>query len=344
VAACAERLVPAGTSGAQADEEVRRQLVKDMLEEVAFVGRDAVASLGWDELRVRNVRVPPMPEKDMEQAVRFAALERLGLDDQDAAVRFQIAGDVRQGTDLQQEVIVFGTRASTVDARIAALTQMGLSPVALDAGPCAMFRAFDRFLRRGADTNRVNAFLDLGYTGARVVISRGPDPVFFKSIPVGGQRFDELVSESLNLSLDEAARLRLRLHRQHVAEITGQPLASAEDGPVGENIRRAIQDALRPALEQLGKEIGLCLRYCAVTFRGMRADAVTVVGGEACDADTLRVLSDQVRVAFQVGKPMRNLATEQAAGAADRRTGQPEWATALGLALKAARLGAEVAA
>jgi type IV pilus assembly protein PilM len=103
---------------------------------------------------------------------------------------------------------------------------------------------------------------------------------------------------------------------------------------VDENVRRSVLDALRPALEQLSKEIALCVRYCAVTFRGPRADAVTVVGGEAADADVLQVLSDQVNVPFHTGKPMRHVTFEIDPRGADRRSGQPEWATTLGLALK----------
>jgi Tfp pilus assembly PilM family ATPase len=71
-----------------------------------------------------------------------------------------------------------------------------------------------------------------------------------------------------------------------------------------------------------------------VTFRGPRADAITVVGGEAPNADILQMLSDQVNIPFHTGKPMRNIAYEIESDGADRRAGQPEWATALGLALK----------
>jgi hypothetical protein len=81
-----------------------------------------------------------------------------------------------------------------------------------------------------------------------------------------------------------------------------------------------------------------------VTFRGLRSDAITVVGGEACNQDTLRTLSDQVNVPFCVGRPMRNIASDEDSGNVDRRAGQPEWAMAIGLALKPVHLGVEVAA
>lgn len=343
VTACAQRMLPAGVQDRAEYHRLRSEAVADMLAEGGFVGRDVVTALPWDDLQVRNLRIPTMPEAEIKEVIQFEAAERFGLDPYDAEVRFVVAGDVRQGADVRQEVMVFAARRSTVQDHVAGLAKMGLRPVAIDVGPAAIFRGFDRFLRRTEDHGEMNAFVDLGYSATRVVMSHGPDLMFFKTIPVGGRRFDELVSEQLDLSLSEAAQMRIRLHRQHVAAITGQPAPADEDELAGENVRRAVLDALRPALEQLSKEIALCLRYCSVTFRGPRFDEVTVVGGEACNADILRVLADQVNAPFNVGRPMRSLTFDSDFHGADRRTGQPEWATAVGLALKPVDLGAEVA-
>jgi Tfp pilus assembly PilM family ATPase len=67
------------------------------------------------------------------------------------------------------------------------------------------------------------------------------------------------------------------------------------------------------------------------------------VGGEAGNVDTLRLLADQVNVPLQVGRPVRNIGTDGGGSGADRRSGQPEWATAVGLALKPIPAEAQVA-
>jgi len=315
-------------------EQMRMQAIEDMLSNENFVGRDVATALNWQDMHIRNVRIPTMPETEIGQAVRFEAADRFGLDPSKAEVRFMIAGDVRQGTDIRQEIIVLAVNRPTIDAHISKLTGLGLNPVMIDAPPCAIFRSFERFLRRDEDSNEVNAFVDIGYEATRVVMSRGSNLTFIKAIPIGGRRFDELVSEQMDLSLADAAQLRIRVHRHHIAILTGQEQKISEDEIVGEPMRRAILDALRPVLEQLSKEIALCLRYCSVTFRGPRSDSVTVVGGEACNSDMLQLLSDQVNVPFKIGRPMRNIGLASGLGSRDRRTGQPDWATALGLGLK----------
>jgi type IV pilus assembly protein PilM len=343
IQASAARVLPPGPYTSGEYEDLRARAVNEMLAEGQFIGRDVVTALNWNDLQVRNLRIPQMPQNEIQSVIQFEAAERFGLDPSKAEVRYVLAGDVRQGTEVKQEVIAFGADRSAIDSHLTMLAKLGLNPVALDAGPCAIFRSFERFLRRDEDANEVNVFLDIGYTASRVVVSRGSNLIFFKSIPVGGICFDELVAEQLDLNPSDATQLRYRWYRQHVAAITGQFDQLSEDDRVSEDLQQALLAALRPALEQLAKEVSLCLRYCSVTFRGMRTQSVTVAGGEACNGDVLRVLSDLTNVPFNIGKAMRNIGAEGEFGGSDRRTGQPEWATAVGLALKPISVGKEVA-
>lgn len=330
----AQRALPPGQHAPAEYERLAVAAVNEMFAEGCFVGRDVVTQLGWDQLQVRNLRVPVMPENEVGEVVKFEAAERFGLDPAQAELRFIVAGDVRQGAEIRQEVIVLGASAADLEKHTNLLGRLNVRPVAIDAGLCALFRGFERFLRREEDRGAVSALVDVGYAATRLVVSRGPDIIFYKSIRIGGLRFDELASEALDMSLAEAAELRIRLHQQQMRQEVGLPEPQAAEERVGESVQRALLDSLRPAIEQLSKEIALCLRYCSVTFRGIRADEVTVIGGEAYSTDLLRMLSDQVNLPFKQGRPLRNLTSEVDMGGADRRSGQPEWATAMGLALK----------
>jgi hypothetical protein len=54
-------------------------------------------------------------------------------------------------------------------------------------------------------------------------------------------------------------------------------------------------DATRSTMEELGREIGLCLRYYSVTFRGQRPNKLRLLGGEAADPMLLGVLNAALR-------------------------------------------------
>ncbi|MHC4441665.1 MAG: pilus assembly protein PilM [Planctomycetota bacterium] len=342
IVGCAHRAVPPNLQSPLDYDRFRSRAVGQMLEEGGFVGNEVVSALGWSDLWMRSIRVPMMPIEKTKEVVRFEAAECLELDPNDDQIRFMIAGDVRQGMAIYQEVLVFGAGRKTVENHLDMLTRLGLLPVYIDAGPCAIFRPFERFLKRETDAETVNVFLDLGYKASRVVISRGAELVFIKSIPIASSQFNQLVSEQLDLSLEEVIQIRGRLHNQYLAGLEGDPRHTDPDEAVGETLQRAVLDTLRPFVEQLGKEISLCMRYCSSTFRVLRYDKITVVGGEAYNTDILRLLSDQVGITFETGRPMRNISSHGRFDGMNRRAGRPEWTTAVGLALKPVYEMAEV--
>ena len=333
----AQRELPLGVEDGPELDRLQALAVEDMLKKEKFTGRDVVTSLGWTDLTIRNIRVPNVPPSQLQQTVQQEAASQLGIDLQTTDVRFIPAGNVRQGTTMGQGIIVLAADRTAIDTHIRKLEEMDLTPVAIDAPPCAVFRGFECFLRRNKDLASSNAFVDIGYFGSRILISRGNELIFVKPIPIGGRRFDEFVAQQLDLTISDAAKLRVRLHRHHAVLMTGcaYPPDSAE--VVSDSMRRAILDAIRPAIDHLGKEIAQSLRYCAATFRGPRVEAVTAIGGEAFNTDMLQLLSDQVNVPFMTGKPLRNMTLESSFQTGDRRTGQPEWATVLGLGLKPLR-------
>lgn len=333
----AQRELP--TTAADPDDVARMQAeaVADMLAHEDFVGREAVTCLPWSDLTVRSLRIPAVPHSQLRQTVLAEAAAQMGVDAHTTEIRFLKAGDVRQATTIAQEVIVLAVERAAIESHIRKIESMNLTPAAIDAPPCAAFRCFERFLRRDQDRETTGAYLEIGYTGSRIMVASGDDLIFIKTVPVGGRMLDELVSQQMELAPPDTARLRVRLHRCHAATITGGPRPPAEIDRVSDNMRRAMVDAIRPAVEHLGKEVAQSLRYCAATFRGRKVEEVTVIGGEAYDLDMLQLLSDQIDVPFQAGKPLRNISLEPSLQVAERRTGQPEWATVLGLGLKQAQ-------
>ncbi len=333
----AQRELPITAAGPDELEQMQAEAVADMLAHEGFIGRDAITCLPWSDLTIRNLRIPSVPNSQLEDTVLAEAASQMGLDVQATDVRFLPAGDVRQATTIGQEVLVLAVERAAVESHIRRIESMDLAPVGIDAPPCAAFRCFERFLRRDQDQDTTSAFLEIGYTGARVMVASGDDLIFIKTIPVGGLAFDELVSQQMELTPADTARLRVRLHRYHAASMTGGPRPPAEVDRISDSMRRAMLDAIRPAVEHLGQEVAQSLRYCAATFRGQKVAAITVVGGEAYDLDMLQLLSDQIDMPFQAGKPLRNISLEPSLQVAERRTGQPEWATVLGMGLKQVR-------
>ena len=247
---------------------------------------------------------------------------------------------MRQSTDVRQEVIVLAAKRDDVDAFVERLDRVGFQVASLDAEPCALYRSIERFIRRRDDEQEVNVLLDVGTRRTQVLIGRGRELSFYKPIDIGGQRLNESVSKRLGINLDEARALRRRLAvaatrppgegRNTPPDIRGQ-IHGANDGQ--EAIRQAVFHAMRGTLEELGREVSMCLRYYSVTFRGPGPARVRLLGGEANDPNLSAVLHAVLSIAVEPANPLHSVDCS-AMKAEDRQGTMCEWAKALGLALK----------
>src|SRR4051794_21081921 len=80
-----------------------------------FSGRRVIASLPREIVHVKNIRLPMIPADELESAVQFEAKNIFSFDTDAAAVRYLSAGEVRQGTDVRQEVIVLAAKNEEIE-------------------------------------------------------------------------------------------------------------------------------------------------------------------------------------------------------------------------------------
>jgi type IV pilus assembly protein PilM len=316
--------VPAEMRG---DPTKRSQILPDMIRQMLrqnpFHGRRVVASLPRDIVHVKNLRLPVMPADELAGAIEFEARTIFSFDTESAQVRFLPAGEVRQGNDARFEVILLAALSRQVDVFLELLNQGGAIVESLDWEPSAIYRGIERFIRRREDEHEVNVLVDVGLRCSQVIIGKGRDISFFKQIDVGGRQLDEAVSRKLGITMEEARALRRRL-----MENNGGSAESKRDP-----VRQAVFDATRSIMEQLGREISLCLRYYSVTFRGHRPARVRIMGGEANDPQLLSVLHGTLPIPAEACKPLHNVKLDRMKPS-ERRGSLCEWGVALGLGLK----------
>ena len=295
--------------------------VRQMLRQNSFNGRHVVACLPRHLIHVKNIRLPMMPPAELASAVEFEARNIFPFDMDQAIVRFLPAGEVRQGADTRIEVIAIAAKRDEIDNFTEQLHHAGCLIESLDFEPSAIYRGIERFIRRREDENEVHALVEIGARRTQVIIGKGRDISFYKTIDIGSQHLHDAVSKKLEITIEEAHGLRKRL-------IDNENSAAAND-----SVRQAVQDATRSTIEELSREISLCLRYYSVTFRGHRPTKLRVLGGEAGDPQLLSILASVLPIPVEPNRPLSNVDTSKMKPN-DRRGYMGEWAVAFGLALK----------
>ncbi|MEJ2704426.1 MAG: pilus assembly protein PilM [Sedimentisphaerales bacterium] len=316
--------------------------IKRMLAKSNFHGKDVVSCLPSGKLKITSVRLAETDAETLEQSIRKEAAQRFGLNPERDAMDYLVAGSVRQGDEVKNELILFATSSETIRDHIEMLEEAGLRPVGIDPIPCALFRSFGRSLRRLEDRERTVVFVDVGSRFTTVVLGSAGQISLVKQIQIGGERFAREVAAKLGVSSGEAEVLRESLRSERYA-LAMKPDASPSQGTEGRqevdvSMRDTITDVANSLAEELAREISLCLRYYTVTFRGARVERGIFAGGGAHEDLLMDVLRRQLAVDIEVAEPLRgvDLSSERANlnFRGDRRGLLCEWAVAVGLSLK----------
>ena len=329
-------------AGINGDGEERRSFVisaiKQMLTEGNFRGRNVVSCLPSDRLKITSLRLAEAETQEIEQVLRKEVGQRFGLDPDKDTINYVLAGNVQQGDEVKNELILFAAADETIKNHIGMLEEAQLRPVAIDTIPCALFRSFERSLRRQEDREHTVVFVDVGSRFTTVVFGRGGEISFVKQIPIGGEKFNREIAAKLGISINEAETLRGKLRMERAGAgpyFQGTPAQNtANEGRLDASTRQVMVDAISAVAEELAREISLCFRYYTVTFRGKRVERAVFAGGEAYEGILLNVLRRQLAVEIEVAQPLRGFDMMNVNFDSDRRGLLCEWAVAVGLSLK----------
>ncbi|MEM6392905.1 MAG: pilus assembly protein PilM [Planctomycetota bacterium] len=323
------------------------EAIKRALNKGAFHGKACVSSMPSAVMQYKNLRLPVMPEAELAAAVQWEAADRVRYPGQTPVVQFFDAGDVRQGTETRREVILVAAPDRFIKQHTATLQAAGLRPEAIDAAPAALARCLNESNRLQEVASRLaepgstaapaglassegaaattpaspaQVILEFGYSSSNIVIAMGESVVFFKQLPIGSGCLDEAAVESLGWSPEQVAAIR-----------RGD---TDDERPTAEHAERyaAYAAATQTLVNDLGREIGLCLRYFTVTFRGARPETVSLIGGAGDQAFADR-LTPLAGVAVLPKDPLAGLDLTPVRSAVPRST-HAAWGLAAGLSLR----------
>jgi type IV pilus assembly protein PilM len=306
----------------QAWREAVIAAIKEMLARGRFQKRNVISCLPSSKLIIKSLRLDTFNEEEIEKTIKEGAIERFGLKMDTHEVRFFSAGNIHQGDEVKNEVILFAVSKESLKEHVEMLQETGVTPVAIDTVPCALFRSLHRTLRRTADREKANVFVDVGSSHTTVVIGRAGEIIFAKQIDIAGEQINRQVASRLGIGLDEAIHLRSKLRdRTQAYEIEPALL-------------QIIIDSMNSVIDELTREISLCFKYYAVTFRGQRPGQVVFAGGEAYEQTLIDALKRHLGVEIEATEPLRGFDLSRVEFPSDKGTMLYEWTVATGLCLK----------
>lgn len=307
---------------AQSSRDATIAAIKEIFARGHFQKREVVSCLPSSKLIIKSLRLDTFDDNEIEKTINGGIVERFGLKPETHEIRFISAGNIHQGSEVKNEIIIFAIDKESLREHIEMLEQTGVTIVGIDTVPSALFRSLHRSLRRTADREKANVFVDVGSSHTTVIIGKAGEIIFAKQIDIAGDQINRQVASGLGIGLDEAVHLRSKLRdRTKAYEIEPEML-------------QIVIDSMHKVIDELAREISLCFQYYAVTFRGQRPSQIVFAGGEAYEQTLIDALNKHLGVAIEVTQPLRGFDLSKVEFSSDKKGMLCEWAVATGLCLK----------
>jgi type IV pilus assembly protein PilM len=185
--------------------------VKELI--APFKTRKVVTSVaGTGEVIVRVIEVPTMTDAELQENMTTDLDRYIPFPPSD--VQWDAAAMRELPTDpnaTNMDVLLVAARHELIDLHLQLLTAIKVDPRAIDVEPLAAARALTGPLSENnthVDYNDVCAILNIGASSTEISILRGDELVFTRTIPVAGNTMTQALADKLNLSLQDAERLK----------------------------------------------------------------------------------------------------------------------------------------
>lgn len=313
------------------DDGEEARAVGELFDRASISSREVYTNLSGAFVVSRSIAIPSLEQGALDQILSTDVLMHLppGVGGEDVVVDYQVIEEaqVRGRSKGVAQVLIVAARKDAIYEHVERLAHAGILVRRIDANCLSLLEAFrgHPWLAAG----RAAAIIDIGASSTKVVVAERGAVRFASEVPFGGSQVTQALAAKYELDEERAEALKRAL-----------PELDAESG-VGEVEGRGYSAAeVRETLEGVFDSFVLSLRrlfefYQRTEHAGSPVDSLILVGGGAKTRGLKDHLAAKMLLDVEVGNPFGRLPLRLAGPPpADLQDTQPDYALALGLALK----------
>src|ERR1700694_2099142 len=267
-------------------------------------------SVSGHSVIVKRVPLPLMTEDELYDRIPSEASQHIPFDIADVNLSYQLL----ESMDSQMDVLLVAVKKDKILNHTNVLAQAGKTPTVVDIDAFALQNCYE--VNYDPDPTQTVALLNVGASVMNINIVRGGAPLFTRDVSVGGNQYTDALQKELDLSYEDAERLK-----------KGEAIAG-----VAEEHRGTI---LRSVTDILTLEIQKTFDFFRATATGESIQKIVVAGGSARVPGLMDVLREEFAIPVEEMYPFRKIVINPARHNEDQiRELAPRLAIAVGLALR----------
>lgn len=241
-------------------------------------------SVSGNAVIVKRITVNAATQEELEAAVQREATQSIRFDLGEVNINYYVLGPAAAGSGL--EVLLLAVKREKMQSHANVLSQANKTPVVLDIDAFALQNAFEMSYEPPPD--QTIALLNIGASIMNINITRGGMPLFTRDVSVGGNQYTDILQKELNLSFEDAEKLKM-----------------------GQSLPQVPADAEAPHLRSISEllllEIQKTFDYFRHTTSSDPIQAIYLAGGTARVKGLPDLLKAEFNVPIEIIDPFRKI-------------------------------------
>ena len=303
--------------------DVLTELIKDS----GIRDNKAIIGITGQKVIVREIVFPLMEDKELMAGVMWEAPKYVPYDlDESIIDAEKVEEFVEKDGNKMMRVLLVATPRSIIQPYLEVLKKARIKPKIVDVVSSANIRAFENHLsakqEEEQDSSIVDIILSIGSSNTNLTLVEKGNLKFTRDILVGGNDITKAIAKSLNISLDEAEKLKRE------TKITLDQKAEEENKNESEKIVVKI-------LNQVTKEVRKSLSYYKTQSQKVKYNKMILSGGCANIDNITEYLSEQFEIPVVIGNPLESIKIDERVFDVKRlKKLEDTLATVIGLAMR----------
>lgn len=314
-------LLPAGAvrDGEIVDADTVIQALRHLWKTAKLKGRKVSVGLANQQVVVRRLDLPFMTEDELRTSLPLQIDGQIPIPVDEAVLDFCYLGEgVNDAGDPTVRILAVAALKTMVDELMAVVQQAKLEPVGVDLDAFAALRSLTPPGIFADDTAEM--LVDVGGTITDLVVHQNGSPHFVRTVLFGGQNVTAALAEQLDITSEDAERLKMDISDVEPAAGSDEELAA---------------DIVRAQSSRLIDELKGSIDYCAAQRDIPAIERVVLTGGASRWPGLADAMADELGLDITAGSPLHGLDTATGVDRDELSVAEPHLAVAVGLALGA---------
>jgi len=166
--------------------------------------KNVATSVSGHSVIVKRVTVGATTDEELYNAIPYEAQQHIPFDMTDVNLSYQGLGPSPSGSGT--DVMLVAVKREKILNHTNVLSQAGKTPMVVDYDGFAVYNAFE--VNYEVPSDQMAALLNIGASIMNIVIGRGGNPLFTRDVSVGGNQYTDTLQKELDLSYEDAERLK----------------------------------------------------------------------------------------------------------------------------------------